>query len=96
MLIQKVIFELGTFQLYILQTFQQTLQGDNFHQGYYWRDGGSPQGYGPFSFILTALEHYKTVTLAGKKSAKDSQENKTGQLLRVDFYRKKLTKEEIT
>lgn len=87
-----LLFQLGNLQVYTLTgpevtEFTPTAPVDN----YYWRDPGSPQGYGPFTHVSTCIEHYKAHVTAARLSSERHKLSggKTAAIIRLDFKSKK-------
>lgn len=57
---------IGSFQLFAFQDAEDAAKGApvNFAANIYWRDFSSPRGYGPFTSVAAAMEHYKNTVLA--------------------------------
>lgn len=81
-------FELGSLQVYSYATVDEATMGlKNPNAGYYWRDAGSPQGYGPFTSVYATVEHYKHVIsmCKGDSSSYTAIGPKPAQVIRMDF-----------
>jgi hypothetical protein len=77
---------LGSLEVFTMQTTEEIYAGAPF-RGYFWRDAGSPQGYGPFATVFACIEHYKMVIKAcnqGKDIPKLDAD-----IIRVDFRSRK-------
>ena len=87
-----LVFSLGSLEVFTLQDPPSVLghpgwTPDMHTTNFYWRDAGSPQGYGPFIHITACMEHYRWVLTAckGDKAAAPP----LAPVLRVDFRTKK-------
>lgn len=94
-MVRVEVFSLGSLQVYTVQTSEDAalgIQATNF----YWRDPSSPQGYGPFAHLSTAMRHH--VSILNAMAGKISIEDKTGNVkiintvIPVDFRAKKRLK----
>lgn len=85
-LCKVIVFELNGLEVYALQTMMEFQTGVK-PTGFYWRDPASPQGYGPFEYISTAVEHYKHTIRQPKLVVNPNK--KPGDLIRVDFLGKR-------
>lgn len=79
---EKILIELGSLQVYEVQT----LIDGKIYRGTYWKDAGSPQGYGPFLDAYTAVKHYETLIKSMKKDK--ALDDKTAEIIRVDFVKR--------
>lgn len=71
-LVPYIIFEMapmGTLQVYSLRPAGDTSPIDTF----YWRDAGSPYGFGPFTSVYEAMQHYKAINQFFKTNADGSR-----------------------
>jgi len=84
-MIPKLIFKLGSLEVYSIQAPPTFFRPEGGIDQYYWKDNASPQGYGPFESIYNAVKHYEQMITAIKSSKKDKQ----GHIIRVDFIRKR-------
>ena len=67
-LIPYVLFDMapvGSLQVYSMRTAENTAPIDN----YYWKDAGSPQGFGPFVSLHECMHHYKAIAQFFKTNA---------------------------
>lgn len=82
---------LGTLEVYCYQTIEEQMLGIATSE-IYWRDAGSPQGYGPFPTVYDALNHYKWVirTCEGEPVVDENGELRcANKIIRIDFFNKK-------
>jgi hypothetical protein len=83
-----LVFEtelLGSLQVYGFHTVAEALANTPLKE-YYWRDAGSPQGFGPFKTISAAMHHYTSIIKAARGGLKLVR---SAALIRVDFTNKK-------
>jgi hypothetical protein len=55
----------------------------------YWRDAISPQGFGPFTTLFQAMEHYSNVKKAFKAGIDPIDRRPVAEAIQVDFFKKK-------
>lgn len=83
---EKMILELGTLQVFEVSL----LSGGIPVTAVYWRDQGSPQGYGPFLDVYTAMKHYEQTVRNFRDARSPSADGKpAGQVIQVDFRNKR-------
>lgn len=79
-------FTLGSLVVWAAVSQEQLVKG-LARTHYFWKDAGSPQGFGPFNYISTTMEHYKSIVQTMKDGAQSQR--KTGQIIQVDFTAKR-------
>ncbi len=87
--ISALIFELGSLQVYHLQTMEEKAANADLYKEIYWRDAGSPQGYGPFVSIWAAMNHYVWIINTCKGDKPVGKPKAGNEVIRVDFINKK-------
>lgn len=85
-----IIFTLGSLEVYAEQPPVAFGSGIYVNQ-VFWRDAGSPQGYGPFNSLYEAMSHYAYVSKSFKdvKTKGGATEDKVADVIRVDFIHRK-------
>lgn len=78
-------FTLGSLVVWAAVSQEQLVAG-LARTHYFWKDAGSPQGFGPFQHISTAMEHYKSIVNQMKTM---SAPKSVGQVIQVDFANKR-------
>ena len=80
----KILLEVGTLEL-----VEAPVQTPSYiFTGYFWRDAGSPQGYGPFESVYEAMTHYTSIVRQFKKDPAIDID-RTSNLIKVDFVNKR-------
>lgn len=82
------IFTLGSLEVYSEEGVTQWFQGIP-KDGIYWRDAGSPQGYGPFMSLTDCMRHYEYVVKTFKGDRDKFNNPRLADIIRVDFGAKK-------
>jgi hypothetical protein len=86
---EKILFELGSLKVY-----EMTMTQDGkMYRGVYWKDAGSPQGYGPFMDAYEAMKHYEQLIKKFKGLDADGKriipEVPMADVIQVDFQAKR-------
>ena len=93
-MMDSIIFELGTLVVYTKQTVADYTAQMPCKE-FYWRDAGSPQGYGPFKNLWDTMQHYTRMQNAfksGKLKMIKGEAVLQHQVIQVDFRGKKRVK----
>lgn len=77
--------EHATLEVYTFQT-ESEFNMKAPYASFYWKDAGSPQGYGPFGTILETLRHHESIVMQFR--AAESAQN----VIRVDFMNRRRIK----
>lgn len=81
-----LVLEIGSLQVYSAEMKDEHTQAAATQ--YFWRDAGSPQGYGPFASVLSCMKHYAWLIKQAKGAGSIEIEAAGGELIRVDFQNK--------
>lgn len=81
-----LVFEIGSLCVFSAEMRDEHTQTSAIQ--FFWRDAGSPQGYGPFASVLACMQHYAWLIKQAKGAGSIEIEANGGELIRVDFQRK--------
>lgn len=82
----KIVLEIGSLQVYSGEMRNEHTQTSATQ--FFWRDAGSPQGYGPFPSVLACMQHYAWLLKQAKGAGSIEIEASGGELIRVDFQKR--------
>lgn len=85
----EVIFNLGSLTVWREANIDMFGNINQQSAQYYWKDAGSPQGFGPFIDTYAAMDHYRGLVQKFKNNRDLVNNPPLADVIRVDFQAKK-------